>query len=154
MTGKDDKPFTMAVVAHDRMKPVLRAWMERHQAVLTDAQIYATGTTARVLQEALPGITIEGLKSGPLGGDQQVGAMIAGYDVDALVFFQDPMTPQPHDVDVKALIRLAVLYDVPLACNEASASLMIKSPLLENYREMRSKRHRETQFEDYRHREL
>lgn len=124
--------MTIGLVAHDRMKSALGEWAARNTARLSHHRIVATGTTGRMLGEAAPELTVRALKSGPFGGDQQLGAMIAGGELDALIFFQDVMTAQPHDVDVKALIRLSVLYELPIACNRVSADLMITSPLFED----------------------
>ncbi|MCC5981076.1 MAG: methylglyoxal synthase [Oceanicaulis sp.] len=116
---------TLGLVAHDACKPILLEWVGEHVQALSQLTLYATGTTGRRLMEAYPGLQVTALKSGPLGGDQQLGAMIAEGRLDGLIFFTDPMSPQPHDVDVKALTRLAVLYDIPLALNRASAEAII-----------------------------
>ena len=118
----------IGMIAHDRLKQALCAWVARNVAHFQERTIIATGTTARLLTAENPSLTIMGLKSGPLGGDQQMGAMIADAEISALFFFQDPMTAQPHDVDVKALIRLATVYDIPVACNESTANYLISSP--------------------------
>lgn len=129
---------TIALVAHDHRKPDLIEWVRHNSDVLSGAHLVCTGTTGRQLQRALseeldgddemPEMTI--LKSGPLGGDQQLGSLIADGRIDLLVFFWDPMQPQPHDVDVKALLRISVLYNVPTACNRATADFVISSRLL------------------------
>jgi methylglyoxal synthase len=119
------KPATLALVAHDQMKGRLRQWAIAHQRLLGAYRVVATGTTGGIINGACKGLKVKRLKSGPLGGDQQIGAMIAEKRVDALIFFVDPMTALPHDVDVKALIRLSILYDIPFACNEATATLLI-----------------------------
>ncbi|MGY6627637.1 MAG: methylglyoxal synthase [Oceanicaulis sp.] len=116
---------SLGLVAHDACKPVLLAWAGDQLDWLKDKDLYATGTTGARLNEAYPGLQVTALRSGPLGGDQQLGAMIAEGRLDALIFFTDPMSPQPHDVDVKALTRLAVLYDIPLALNRASAMALL-----------------------------
>ncbi len=121
--------LTIGLVAHDRMKPALQDWIARNLKVLTGHRFVATGTTGKILKEDLPDLEITSLKSGPFGGDQQMGALIAEGRLDALIFFQDVMTAQPHDVDVKALVRLSVLYEVPVACNRATADLMVSSPM-------------------------
>lgn len=118
----------IGMVAHDQLKQALCEWVSTHQADFVGRRIVATGTTARILQAENPALDIVALKSGPLGGDQQIGAMIAQGEIAALFFFQDPMTAQPHDVDVKALIRLATVYDIPIACNESTANYIISSP--------------------------
>jgi methylglyoxal synthase len=111
----------LGLIAHDQKKEAMVAWAKRHRAALAGWQLVATGSTGRLLHEALPELRIERLKSGPLGGDQQIGARIAEGRLDALVFFIDPLSALPHDVDVKALLRLAVVYDLPVAMNAATA---------------------------------
>jgi methylglyoxal synthase len=115
----------MALIAHDAKKDDMVAWTGRHLEVLERARIVATGTTGGELLKAYPGLTITRMKSGPLGGDQQIGAMIADGRLDALIFFTDPLSPMPHDVDVKALTRLAVVYDLPMACSPATANIIL-----------------------------
>ena len=117
--------FYLALVAHDQKKPALKEWVGKHLAAVSAFEIVCTGTTGSVLQEAYPALRIRRLKSGPLGGDQQIGAMIVGEEIRALIFFIDPLSPMPHDVDVKALTRLATLYDIPLAVSPATADLVI-----------------------------
>ncbi len=114
-------------------------------------RIVATGTTGRLLQESIGDdvISVQTVQSGPFGGDQQVGAMIAGQEIDALIFLEDVLTPQPHDVDVKALLRLAVLYEVPVACNRASADMLISSPLFFDKQARKSYPGVQEEFEDY-----
>lgn len=119
------RTLTLGLVAHDRCKQALAAWTQTHQEVLKPHQLIATGTTARLLSTAAPGLSITAVRSGPLGGDQQLGAMIAEGRLDGLIFLIDAMTPQPHDVDIKALLRLCILYEVPLAVNLTTASLLI-----------------------------
>lgn len=119
--------LAIAMIAHDRTKPDLIAWVGRNLVHLAGRMIYATGTTGRLLKQAYPELDIHPLKSGPLGGDQQVGALIAEEKVACVIFLQDPMTPQPHDVDVKALVRLATLYEIPLACNQSTADYLVSS---------------------------
>jgi len=117
----------IALVAHDNRKKDLVEWAIHNQAILKEHKIYATGTTGKLIAEVLENVTR--LKSGPLGGDQQLGAMIAEGKVDFMIFFWDPMTTQPHDVDVKALLRMTVLYNVPTACNRSTADFLITSDL-------------------------
>ncbi|ABC22868.1 methylglyoxal synthase [Rhodospirillum rubrum] len=121
--------MTIGLVAHDGQKRAMGQWVAANATVLGHHALVATGTTARVLKEQNPTFDITGLKSGPFGGDQQLGALIAEGHLDCLIFFVDPMEPQPHDVDVKALIRLAQVHEIPAACNRATADLMITSPL-------------------------
>lgn len=127
MTDQDIAPpdgrreLRIGLVAHDSKKDELVAWVGRWHAALAPHALVATGTTGAVLMQAHPDLAVRRLKSGPLGGDQQMGALIAEGRLDALIFFMDPLTPMPHDVDVKALIRLAAVYDVPVACNPATA---------------------------------
>jgi methylglyoxal synthase len=115
----------LALVAHDQKKDAMVQWAARHRDVLSRCDIVATGTTGGRILERCPDLAITRLKSGPLGGDQQIGALIAEGKVDALVFFVDPLAPHPHDVDVKALTRLALVYDIPMACNPATAELLV-----------------------------
>jgi methylglyoxal synthase len=118
-------PLRLALVAHDRMKPAIVAWAVRHVDKLARFDLVATGTTGARIAEACAGLDVRRLKSGPLGGDQQLGALIAEGKLDALIFFVDPLSPLPHDVDVKALTRLAIHYDIPFAMNEATAEIVI-----------------------------
>jgi methylglyoxal synthase len=118
---------TIALVAHDGRKNDLFDWVSHNQKKLNSLHVYATGTTGKMIAEVLDQVTP--LKSGPLGGDQQLGALIAEGKIDYMIFFWDPMTSQPHDVDVKALLRMTVLYNVPTACNRSTADFMITSVL-------------------------
>jgi methylglyoxal synthase len=117
-----DKPC-IALIAHDQKKDEMAQFARRHEAALSNFRIVAT-TGGRVL-EAAPSLDVTRLKSGPLGGDQQIGALIATGEVSMLIFFTDPLTPLPHDVDVKALTRLATVYDIPMALNRATAEKLI-----------------------------
>ena len=119
----------LALIAHDQKKPEMVEFAKTHQGFLEQCELVATGTTGRLVQEACPSLNILRLKSGPLGGDQQIGALIAEERIDALIFFVDPLTPLPHDVDVKALMRLALVYDIPMALNRATAELLLEKTL-------------------------
>ncbi len=119
----------IALVAHDSKKTDLLAWARFNKHLLIQHELYSTGTTGRLLEHELD-VHINKLQSGPLGGDQQIGAKIAAGELDFLIFFWDPLQSQPHDSDVRALIRLAVVWNIPVACNRASADYIISSPLL------------------------
>ena len=129
----------IALVAHDNCKKDLVEWVNWNSSLLLNHKLICTGTTGRLVEEALTKKmgkndrlvhAIEKLKSGPFGGDQQLGSMIVEGEIDILIFFWDPMQPQPHDVDVKALLRIAVLYNIPTACNRSTADFLISSHLL------------------------
>ncbi|MEW6109709.1 MAG: methylglyoxal synthase [Nitrospirota bacterium] len=128
----------IALVAHDNRKKDLIEWVEWNYEGLIQHKLVCTGTTGRLVEEALQkklegkltNFNILKLKSGPLGGDQQLGAMISEGKIDLIIFLWDPMTTQPHDVDVKALLRIAVVYNIPIACNRASADFLISSPIM------------------------
>lgn len=121
----------IALVAHDNKKRDLLEWAKFNRDLLAHHQIYATGTTGKILEREL-NIKVIKLKSGPLGGDQQIGAKIVENEIDFLIFFWDPLEPQPHDPDVKALLRMAVVWNIPIANNRASADFMISSPLMDS----------------------
>lgn len=140
------KTKALALVAHDNMKHELAEWVDWNSSKLTPHHLVCTGTTGKMVEKTLcdhreaegaedepqQALRITLLKSGPLGGDQQLGSLIAEGRIDALIFFWDPMSAQPHDVDVKALLRLATLYNVPTAVNRSSADFLISSPLFED----------------------
>jgi methylglyoxal synthase len=130
----------IALVAHDNRKKDLIEWVEWNVHILIGHTLTCTGTTGTLIEKAIldkltedeipEGFAIRKLRSGPLGGDQQLGALITEGKIDFVIFFWDPMEPHPHDVDVKALLRIAVLYNIPIACNRSTADFMISSPLL------------------------
>lgn len=127
MIERDKK---VALVAHDNKKRDLVEWAKYNRILLAHHTIYATGTTGVLLEEEL-GFPIHRLESGPLGGDQQIGAKIVDGDIDFLIFFWDPLESLPHDPDIKALLRMAVVWNIPIACNRATADFMISSPLMD-----------------------
>jgi methylglyoxal synthase len=129
MTMTLTKRKKIALVAHDNKKAELRDWARFNRGTLAEHDVSATGTTGQVLEKDL-GFTVTKLQSGPLGGDQQIGAKISQREIDFLVFFWDPLEAQPHDPDVKALLRMAVVWNIPVACNRSSADFMISSPLM------------------------
>lgn len=135
----EDPRMAIVLVAHDNRKQDLCAWARFNRDILAGCTVYATRTTGRALIDDV-GLDVGCLLSGPLGGDAQIGSMVAEGKVDMIVFLWDPLTPQPHDVDVKALLRLAVLYNVPIACNRSSADFLISSPLMRDYRQYRDAR--------------
>jgi methylglyoxal synthase len=124
--GKQKK---IALIAHDNRKEELIKWVEANKNILGKHILCGTGTTARLISET-SGLSVKAYKSGPLGGDQQIGALIAESGVDFMIFFWDPLTSQPHDPDVKALLRIAVMYDIPVAVNQSSADFLLSSPLM------------------------
>jgi methylglyoxal synthase len=117
----------IALIAHDQKKDDMVAFAKAHEQALARFHIVATGTTGSLILDACPSLSIQRVKSGPLGGDQQIGAMIAEGTVEVLIFFIDPLSPLPHDVDVKALTRLGSVYDIPMALNRATAEKLIKA---------------------------
>lgn len=124
----------IALIAHDARKPDLLEWIEFNRETLSRHSLFATGTTGTLIVKET-GLPVVRFKSGPLGGDQQIGAKIAEGEIDFLIFFWDPLEPQPHDPDVKALLRLAVLYNIPTASNRATADFLIASPFMaQSYR--------------------
>ena len=131
----------IALVAHDNRKKDLMEWVEWNCKILLQHNLICTGTTGKLIEETLARSVVcksggldrplvKKLKSGPLGGDQQLGALITEGKIDFIIFFWDPMQPHPHDVDVKALLRIAVVYNIPIACNRSTADFMISSPLM------------------------
>jgi methylglyoxal synthase len=144
-----EKLKRIALVAHDNRKKDLVEWVEWNYQKLIKHQITCTGTTGQLVEATITrkagndgvdtsNLSITKLKSGPLGGDQQLGGLIAEGKIDFVIFFWDPMQPHPHDVDVKALLRIAVVYNIPLACNRATADFLISSPLMEEEYRQRS----------------
>ncbi|AGC67110.1 methylglyoxal synthase MgsA [Thermoclostridium stercorarium subsp. stercorarium DSM 8532] len=127
---KIGKQKTIALIAHDNRKKDLVEWVKRRKEVLSRHFLCGTGTTAALITKETD-LPVRAYKSGPLGGDQQIGALIAEGKVDFMIFFWDPLTAQPHDPDVKALLRIAVLYDIPVAMNQCTADFLITSPLME-----------------------
>jgi methylglyoxal synthase len=119
----------IALIAHDNCKTGMLDWARFNRETLAGHELYATGTTGALIADEL-GLPVNRFLSGPLGGDQQVGAAIAEGRIDFVVFFWDPLEPHPHDVDVKALLRIAVVYNVPIACNRATADFVLSSPLI------------------------
>ncbi len=121
----------IALVAHDNKKQDIVEWAKFNRNLLSHHEVFATGTTGEMLEHEL-GFKIHKLQSGPLGGDQQIGAMIVDDSINFLIFFWDPLEPMPHDPDVKALLRMAAVWNIPIACNRASADFMISSPLMDS----------------------
>jgi methylglyoxal synthase len=120
----------IALIAHDNRKADLLEWAKYNRGTLGRHELYGTGTTGGMLAAEL-GLSVARFRSGPLGGDQQVGAGVAEGRIDFIIFFWDPLAPHPHDVDVKALLRIAVVYNVPIACNRATADFLLSSPLMD-----------------------
>lgn len=126
-----NKRIKIALIAHDNKKNDLLEWAKYNRDTLALHELYATGTTGRILSTELS-LDIHRFESGPLGGDLQIGAKIVEGEINFVIFFWDPLEPQPHDVDVKALLRIAALYNIPIACNRATADFLISSSLMNN----------------------
>jgi methylglyoxal synthase len=129
----------VALIAHDNCKTDLLDWARYNRGTLSLHELFATGTTGTLVEADL-GLRVTSFLSGPLGGDQQIGAAIAEGRIDFVIFFWDPLEPHPHDVDVKALLRIAVVYNVPIACNRSTADFLLSSPLMESHYERRPPR--------------
>ncbi len=145
LMGKKKK---IALVAHDNKKETLLEWVKFNRYLLSLHELYATGTTGKIIEKEL-GIEIHKLQSGPLGGDQQIGAKIANGEINFLIFFWDPLESLPHDPDVKALLRMAVVWNIPVACNRSTADFMVSSSLMDQeYNRILP------DYENYRHRTI
>ena len=143
LIGKKKK---IALVAHDNKKDDLLEWVKINRYLLSLHELYATGTTGKIIEKE-HGLEITKLQSGPLGGDQQIGAKIANGEIDFLIFFWDPLESLPHDPDVKALLRMAVVWNIPVACNRSTADFMVSSTLMDQeYNRILP------DYENYRHR--
>lgn len=129
-TYKMKRQKKIALIAHDNRKEELINWAKENSAQLAKHFLCGTGTTSKLISEHT-GLPVRAYKSGPLGGDQQIGAMISDSEVDFMIFFWDPLTTQPHDPDVKALLRIAVMYDIPVAMNQSTADFLLTSKLME-----------------------
>ena len=125
------KKMTIALIAHDNKKAAIVNWALTNKETLAKYDLCGTGTTAKLISEATD-LNVKRYLSGPLGGDQQIGAKVAEKKIDMVIFFWDPLESQPHDPDVKALLRIAVVYDIPIATNKATADYVIHSKLMEN----------------------
>lgn len=123
------KTKTIALIAHDNKKPDIIRWAEENKAILSRFNLCGTGTTAKLIAKET-GLTVQGYLSGPLGGDLEIGAKVAEREIDVVIFFWDPLQAQPHDPDVKALLRIAALYDIPIATNNSTANYILHSDLI------------------------
>lgn len=143
-----EKQKTIALIAHDQKKDAMVDWCVRNQEVLGKHFLCGTGTTSKLIADAT-GLPVKAYKSGPLGGDQQIGARIAEGEIDMMIFFWDPLEAQPHDPDIKALLRIAVVYDIPVATNWATADFLVASRYMnQNYgHEVHDSKYGETQRE-------
>lgn len=130
MSNKINKQKKIALIAHDNKKADLISWAKKNSAILGKHFLCGTGTTSKLISEETS-LPVKPYRSGPLGGDQQIGAAIVDGDVDFMIFFWDPLTSQPHDPDVKALLRIAVLFDIPVAMNQSSADFLLNSALMD-----------------------
>ncbi len=130
MTQIIGKQKNIALIAHDNKKAELIGWCQEHKETLNQHFLYGTGTTARMINMHT-GLPVRGYNSGPLGGDMQIGAQIVEGNIDFVIFFSDPLTAQPHDPDVKALLRIAQVYDIPIANNKATADFLLTSSLMD-----------------------
>ena len=129
MPNKNATKMKIAIVAHDHKKDDMVEWIRYNRGTLRKHELYATGTTGKLVEKEL-NIHVNKMQSGPLGGDLQIGAMISAGKIDMLIFFWDPLEAQPHDPDIKALLRISVVWNIPVACNRASADYIISSPLM------------------------
>lgn len=127
----------IALIAHDNMKDEMVAWARKNKEILTKHELYGTGTTSSILEDRV-GLEITKMKSGPYGGDLQIGAKISNGEIDVVIFFYDPLTAQPHDPDIKALLRVATLYDVPIALNRSTAEFILSSKYIDEKFERKS----------------
>ena len=144
---------SLGLVAHDEKKELLANWCIAHKDKLANFELFATGTTGQKIIDQT-GLVVKRLESGPLGGDAQLGAMIAEKRLDGLIFFIDGLAAMPHDVDVKALVRLCAVYDIPLACNRMSGDMMITSPLFREPARLKARPQPEVRFSSYANRKV